>query len=156
MTPALMAGRPGTPETPAAEGTWRFCLYVAGQTPKALTAFENLKTICEEYLAGRYAIEVIDLAADPGRAVRDRIVAVPTLVRRRPTPMQRIIGDLSDTGKVLAGLGLRERLLMDDGELPGTTTAEFERALAALGTEQFVLRLYIAGNSPRSRPLSRM
>lgn len=107
MTPAVMAGRPGAPETPPGEGTWRLCLYVAGRTPKALTAFENLKRIGEEHLEGRYTIEVIDLAADPGRAIRDRIVAVPTVVRRHPAPVLRVIGDLSSTEKVLAHLGLR-------------------------------------------------
>lgn len=107
MTPALMAGRPHTPETPAGDGAWHFCLYVAGQTPKALTAFENLKRICEERLPGRYTIEVIDLAANPQLAARDQIIAVPTLVRRRPAPVRRVIGDLSSTGKVLTHLGLR-------------------------------------------------
>ena len=102
----MTAGRPGTPDAPAAEGIWRFCLYVAGQTPKALTAFENLRKICEEYLAGRCAIEVIDLVANPQLAAREQVIAVPTLVRRCPAPQKRIIGDLSNTEKVLSYLGL--------------------------------------------------
>lgn len=82
-------------------------LYVAGQTPKSLAAFANLKRICEEHLAGRYTIEVIDLAEHPRLASGDQIVAVPTLVRRLPPPLRKIIGDLSDTEKVLVGLDLR-------------------------------------------------
>ncbi len=107
MTPAVTAGRPGMPDTTSGEATWRLCLYVAGRTPKALLAFENLKKICEAYLRGKYVIDVIDLVADPQLAARDQIIAVPTLIRRRPAPIQRIIGDLSDTEKVLAYLGLR-------------------------------------------------
>jgi len=86
---------------------WLLQLYVAGRSPKSLTAFGNLKRICEEYLPGRYAIELIDLAADPGQAAANRIIAVPTLVRRRPEPVLRVIGDLSNTAKVLAGLDLK-------------------------------------------------
>jgi circadian clock protein KaiB len=107
VTPARMAGFPGAPAEVPTNDAWHFCLYVAGQTPKALTAFENLKRICEEYLTGRYMIEVADLVANPQLAARDRIIAVPTLVRRRPTPMKRVIGDLSSTEKVLAGLDIR-------------------------------------------------
>ena len=80
------------------------CLYVAGQTPKSLTAFANLKKICEENLAGKYQIEVIDLAANPHLARRDQIVAIPTLVRQLPAPIKKIIGDLSNTERVLVGL----------------------------------------------------
>jgi circadian clock protein KaiB len=85
---------------------WRLRLYVAGQTPKALRAFANLKTICEEHLAGRYEIEVIDLLEHPGLARGDEIIAVPTLVRHLPEPITKIIGDLSDTERVLIGLQL--------------------------------------------------
>jgi circadian clock protein KaiB len=85
---------------------WRLRLYVAGQTPKALRAFANLKTICEEHLAGRYEIEVIDLLEHPGLARGDEIIAVPTLVRHLPEPITKIIGDLSDTERVLVGLQL--------------------------------------------------
>jgi circadian clock protein KaiB len=79
-------------------------LYVAGQTPKCLRAFANLKKICEQYLTNRYRIEMIDLLEDPGLARGDQILAVPTLVRRMPTPVKKIIGDLSNTQRVLAGL----------------------------------------------------
>lgn len=79
-------------------------LYVAGQTPKCLRAFANLKKICEQYLTDRYRIEMIDLLEDPGLARGDQILAVPTLVRRMPEPVKKIIGDLSNTQRVLAGL----------------------------------------------------
>jgi len=79
-------------------------LYVAGQTPKCMRAFANLKRICEEYLANRYRIEMIDLLLDPALARGDQILAVPTLVRRTPEPVKKIIGDLSNTQRVLAGL----------------------------------------------------
>jgi circadian clock protein KaiB len=79
-------------------------LYVAGQTPKSLRAIDNLQRICDNELVGRYDIEIIDLVQDPRRARDDEIIAVPTLVRQLPRPLRRIIGDLSDTSKVLAGL----------------------------------------------------
>ncbi len=82
-------------------------LYVAGQTPKSVLAFANLKQICEEHLQGRYAIEVIDLVETPQLARGDQIFAVPTLVRRLPEPIKKIIGDLSNTERVLVGLDLR-------------------------------------------------
>jgi circadian clock protein KaiB len=85
---------------------WRLRLYVAGQTPKSLAAFANLKKICEEHLAGQYEIEVIDLREHPQLARGDEIIAVPTLVRQLPTPITKVIGDLSDTEKVLVGLQL--------------------------------------------------
>jgi circadian clock protein KaiB len=81
---------------------------VAGQTPKSLTAFANLKKICDEHLMGQYHIEVIDLLKKPQLASADQIVVIPTLVRRLPKPMKRIIGDLSNTKRVLAGLDLCE------------------------------------------------
>ncbi len=81
-------------------------LYVAGQTPKCIRAFSNLKRICEEYLADRYRIEMIDLMENPALARGDQILAVPTLVRRMPEPVRKIIGDLSNTQRVLAGLDL--------------------------------------------------
>ena len=84
-------------------------LYVAGQTAKAIAAFTNLKTICEEQLKGRYEIEVIDLLENPKLAREDQIVALPTLVRSLPTPLRKIIGDLSDTERVLVGLNLLPR-----------------------------------------------
>jgi circadian clock protein KaiB len=79
-------------------------LYVAGQTPKCMRAFSNLKRICEEHLTNRYQIEMIDLMQDPALARNDQILAVPTLVRRMPEPVRKIIGDLSNTERVLAGL----------------------------------------------------
>jgi circadian clock protein KaiB len=81
-------------------------LYIAGQTPKCMRAFANLKRICEEYLTNRYRIEMIDLLDDPALARGDQILAVPTLVRRTPEPVKKIIGDLSNTQRVLAGLDL--------------------------------------------------
>ncbi|MCC4768801.1 circadian clock protein KaiB [Methanosarcina sp. DH2] len=81
-------------------------LYVAGQTKKSLTAFANLKEICEEHLGGRYRIEVVDLLENPQLARGDQILAVPTLVRRLPPPIKKIIGDLSNTERVLVGLDL--------------------------------------------------
>lgn len=88
---------------------WELRLYVAGQTAKSLTAFENLKKICEEYLAGQYHIEVIDLLEQPQLARGDQIIALPTLVRKLPVPIRKIIGDLSNTERVLVGLDLRPR-----------------------------------------------
>ncbi len=84
-------------------------LYVAGQTPKSLAAFVNLKKICQEHLAGRYQIEVIDLLENPQLAHGDQILAIPTLVRKLPEPMRKIIGDLSNTERVLIGLDLLPR-----------------------------------------------
>jgi circadian clock protein KaiB len=84
-------------------------LYIAGLSPKCVRAIDNLKHVCEEHLAGRYSIEVIDLLEKPQLARGDEIVAVPTLVRQLPQPIRRIIGDLSDTEKVLVGLQLRQR-----------------------------------------------
>ena len=91
------------------EKTWELRLYVAGQTPKSLAAFANLKKICEEHLAGQYHIEVIDLIKKPQLASGDQILAIPTLVRKLPEPIRKIIGDLSDTERVLVGLNLREQ-----------------------------------------------
>jgi circadian clock protein KaiB len=82
-------------------------LYVAGQTPKSLAAISNLREICETHLAGRYSVRVIDLLVDPKLARGDQIIAVPTLVRRLPPPVMRIIGDLSKTDRVLVGLDIK-------------------------------------------------
>lgn len=97
------------PEGESASGTYNLRLYVAGQTPKSLAAIANLKSICEEHLAGRYAIEVVDLLVTPQLAAGDQIVALPTLVRRLPPPLKRIIGNLSDTERVLVGLDIRPK-----------------------------------------------
>ena len=89
------------------EEVWSLRLYVAGQTPKSIAAFANLKKICEEKLAGRYKIEVIDLLENPQLARGDQILAIPTLVRKLPVPVRKIIGDLSNTERVLVGLDLK-------------------------------------------------
>jgi circadian clock protein KaiB len=86
---------------------WELRLYVAGQTPKAVLSFSNLKKICEEHLKGQYKIEVIDLLQNPQLARGDQIFATPTLVRKLPAPVKKIIGDLSNTERVLVGLNLR-------------------------------------------------
>jgi len=86
---------------------WELRLYVAGQSPKSVIAFANLKKICEEHLPGRYRIDVIDLLQHPQLAAGDQIVAVPTLVRKLPEPLRRIVGDLSNTERTLVGLHLR-------------------------------------------------
>jgi len=84
-------------------------LYIAGQTPRSIAAVSNLRKLCETYLSGRYRLDVIDLMAEPNRAQRDRIVAVPTLVRRRPGAVTRIIGDLSNSERVLNRLKINVR-----------------------------------------------
>jgi circadian clock protein KaiB len=88
---------------------WDLRLYIAGQTPHAVTAFVNLKKLCEEHLHGRYHIRVIDLLQRPQLAKGDQILALPTLVRKLPEPVRKIIGDLSNTERVLVGLDLRPR-----------------------------------------------
>jgi circadian clock protein KaiB len=88
-------------------GAYHLRLYVAGQTPKSIAAFANLKRICEQHLAGQYSIEVIDLIKDPALAKGDQIFAIPTLVRKLPEPIRKIIGDLSNTERVLIGLDVR-------------------------------------------------
>jgi circadian clock protein KaiB len=87
---------------------WYLRLYVAGQSPKSLRAFANLKAMCETHLAGRYEIEIIDLIEHPGLARSDDILAIPTLVRRLPAPLRKVIGDLSDTERVLVGLRIHD------------------------------------------------
>ncbi len=91
----------------AGDAVWVLRLYVAGQTPKSLAAFANLKAICEQHLAGQYRIEVIDLLENPQLAAGDQILAIPTLVKKLPPPVTEIIGDLSNTERVLVGLDLR-------------------------------------------------
>ena len=92
--------------TKKVDDKWVLRLYVAGQTPKALTAFTNLKKICEDQLKGKYSIEVIDLLVNPQLGAEDQILALPTLVRKLPVPVRKIIGDLSNTERVLVGLNL--------------------------------------------------
>src|SRR5579884_2882042 len=90
---------------------WRLRLYVAGNTPNSIAAFANLKDLCETHLGGQYQIEVIDLLQNPQLARGDQIIAVPTLVRRLPQPVKKIIGDLSNRERVLVGLDLRPAIL---------------------------------------------
>jgi circadian clock protein KaiB len=110
MTAARQPGRKSTLRLVAASlevaERWELRLYVAGQTPKSLAAFANLKKICETHLRGKYRIEVIDLLANPERARADQIVAIPTLIRKLPPPVKRIIGDLSNHDRALVGMAL--------------------------------------------------
>ena len=103
-----MNARATAPKAPARSAKtvpeWQLRLYVAGQTAKSLAALENLKNICETHLAGRYTIEVVDLLVNPRLAAGDQILAVPTLVRKFPEPIRKIIGDLSNEERVLVGL----------------------------------------------------
>lgn len=92
--------------TPASSDTWVLHLFIAGSTPKSVRALENLKRICREHLAGACRIEVVDLIDEPERAQREQVVAIPTLIRQLPPPVRKIIGDLSDTQRVLVGLDI--------------------------------------------------
>jgi len=94
-------------ETDQETETWELRLYIAGETPRSVAAFANLKKLCEIHLPGRYQIEVIDLMQNPQLAAGDQIVAIPTLVRKLPEPLRRIVGDLSNTERTLVGLQLR-------------------------------------------------
>lgn len=98
---------PAKPKRSRSPKNWELRLYVAGQTSKSLLAFANLKKICEEHLAGHYRIEVVDLLENPQLARGDQIFAIPTLVRKLPPPLKKIIGDLSNTERVLVGLDIR-------------------------------------------------
>lgn len=93
------------------DGVWHLRLYVAGQSPRSLGAFANLKKLCEEHLAGSYEIELIDLVENPSLAQSDDILAIPTLVRRLPVPLRKVIGDLSNPERVLLGLSLQPTTL---------------------------------------------
>src|SRR5215203_3666378 len=97
----------GSKTAPKKEMKWELRLYIAGNTPKSLTALSNLKKYCEEHLKGQYKIEVIDLLVNPQLAAGDQILAIPTLVRKVPAPIRKIIGDLSNEEKVLVGLNIR-------------------------------------------------
>lgn len=103
------AGRRRSDPKGKAAKFWELRLYVAGQTPRSLSAFSNLQQICEGHLKGRYRIQVIDLVENPQLSKGDQILAIPTLVRKLPEPVRKIIGDLSDTERVLVGLDLRAR-----------------------------------------------
>jgi circadian clock protein KaiB len=97
----------GGKNEPAENEVWQLRLYVAGQTPRSVAAFANLKRICEDHLAGRYNIEVVDLVKHPQLAAGDQILAIPTLVRKLPQPLRKIVGDLRDTERALVGLQVR-------------------------------------------------
>jgi circadian clock protein KaiB len=97
----------GARTVPEAEEVWNLRLYVAGQSPKSLNAIANLTALCEEHLPGRHEIEIVDLVEDPSRARTDDILAIPTLVRRVPVPLRKIIGDLSNFERVIVGLRLQ-------------------------------------------------
>ncbi len=109
MSEAGKAKKTARKDKQNANETWELRLYVAGQTAKSLTAFANLKKLCESHIPGRYHIEIIDLLKNPTLAKGDQILAIPTLVRKLPEPMRKIIGDLSNTERVLVGLDLRPR-----------------------------------------------
>ncbi len=104
-----MDSREAAPATVDQPATWELCLYVAGQTTKSATALANLKRYCEAHLPDRYTLEVIDLLQHPQLAEGDQILAIPTLVRKVPEPIRKIIGDLSNEEKVLVGLDIRPR-----------------------------------------------
>lgn len=108
LTGKSAAPRRASRSAAAGRAKWKLRLYVAGQTPRSMAALVNLKRACEEHLAGQYQIEVIDLLKNPQLAKGDQIFAIPTLVRKLPEPMKRIIGDLSNTEKLLVGLDLRK------------------------------------------------
>jgi circadian clock protein KaiB len=102
------AGRRDPAAVEDATEVWELRLYVAGQTPKSRAAFDNLKKICEDHLAGRYTIQVIDLVQHPQLAAGDQILALPTVVRKLPQPLCKVVGDLRDTERALVGLQLRQ------------------------------------------------
>jgi len=106
---AVSPGKERKAKACSTEETWNLRLYVAGQTPKSITALANLKKICEEHLAGKYNIEVIDLYQQPGLAKGEQIIAAPTLIKTLPLPLRRLIGDMSDTEKVLMGMDLKAK-----------------------------------------------
>src|SRR5205807_2046351 len=103
-------GKPMKPSALTVEKSWNLRLYIAGQTPKSITALTNLKKICEQHLANQYNIEIIDLVRHPELARKDQILAIPTLIRSLPPPLKKIIGDLSNGEKVLLGLDMEPRV----------------------------------------------
>lgn len=94
------------PHTPPAEPSYSLCLYITGAGPQSVLAVNNIKHICETYLHGQYELEIIDVYQQPGAAISEQIIAAPTLVKKSPLPVKKLIGDMSDTRKVLLGLGL--------------------------------------------------
>jgi len=107
--PARVGGARQAKPPKAKSDTYILRLYIAGKTPRSVAALSNLKEICEEHLAGRYTLQVVDLLENPQLARGDQILAIPTLVRKLPLPIRRIIGDLSNTERVLVGLDLRSK-----------------------------------------------
>jgi len=104
------------PSVSKKNAVWELRLYVAGQTPKSITAFSNLKRLCEEHLKGRYKIEVVDLLKHPELAKADQIIALPTLVRKLPEPIKRIVGDLSKSDRVIVGMNLQQLAGSESGD----------------------------------------
>jgi circadian clock protein KaiB len=111
MSPAPVSQDSVIPDPDNDLGEYHLRLYVAAKTTKSIIAINNLKRVCETHLAGRYTLEIIDLMENPQLAAGDQILAIPTLVRRLPTPLKRIIGDLSNTEKVLVGLDIRSKMV---------------------------------------------
>lgn len=134
---------------------WHLRLYVAGQTPCSVAAISNLKKLCEDHITKRYRIEVIDLVAKPQLSEGDRILAIPTLVRKLPRPMRKIVGDLSDIERVLVGLDLRPvdrpRRASVRASKASRATKAVEQALANWPMGKYIVRLYVAGATQRSR-----
>ena len=112
----------GEKDEPITDDVFQLRLYVAGQTPRSVDAFANLKKLCEEYLPGRYNIEVVDLVKHPQLAAGDQILAIPTLVRKLPQPLRRIVGDLRDTERALVGLQFRTARLEERSSSSGVKT----------------------------------
>lgn len=119
MSDHLPAPPAGDSPAPEIAPHYSLRLYVAGQTPKSIAAIRNLHSICESHLAGRYTVTVVDLRVDPQLAAGDQILALPTLVRHLPAPLTKIIGDLSNTDRVLVGLDIRPVEAAGDGAPPG-------------------------------------
>lgn len=109
MTPNERVERAGPAGASPGPERWNLRLYVAGHTPRGLNAIRNLRRVCEENLPGQYDIEVVDLLDRPALAIADQVVAVPTVVRMKPAPIRRVVGDLSDNGRVLHGLRIEPR-----------------------------------------------
>ena len=105
-------------DTHADGEVWELRLYVAGNSPKSAAAFSNLKKLCEAHLHGRYVIEVVDLLQHPQLAAGDQILAIPTLVRKLPSPLRKIVGDLSNTERTLVGLQLRPKIMVNATKAP--------------------------------------
>ncbi len=169
-TKLVKTRKKATVAAPAGNARWDLRLYVAGRTPKSVAAFNNLKCICDEHMKGEYHIEVIDLLKQPQLAKGDQILAIPTLVRKLPEPIKKIIGDLSNEEKVLVGLDLRpahcktsvlfgrkseasmpSRRKSSDKTGLGASAKAFKKAIDEAPEGKFVLRLYVSGMTPRSR-----